>query len=60
LAAAMAVYCALGPVPLDRTRKACLEYELPRRGISAHPHDPIPIGDDARERASCWLATQRE
>ena len=56
----MAVYGALGPVPLDRTRKACLEYELPRRGISAHPHDPIPIGDDARERASCWLATQRE
>lgn len=60
LAAAMAVYCALGPVPLGGTRKACLEYELPKHGVSVRRDDPIPIRYDAGERVSCWLATQHE
>jgi hypothetical protein len=54
LAVAMAVHSALDPVLLESTRQTCLEYELPKHGISARRHAPIPI--DNRDRVSCWLA----
>lgn len=59
LAMAMAANGALGPglFEIESTSKACLEYELPKRGISVKRREPVPI--DNRDRANCWLASAR-
>src|SRR5260370_38973585 len=48
LDAAFAVHSELGPGLLESTYKACLGYELSKRGVSALAEVPVPVVYDGK------------
>jgi GxxExxY protein len=61
LDAASAVNSELGPGLLESTYKACLAYELSKRGVHAFAEVPEPVVYDGKKLADvgyrliCWL-----
>jgi GxxExxY protein len=51
LDAAFAVHSELGPGLLESTYKACLAYELSKRGVRALAEVPVPVVYDGRKLA---------
>src|SRR5258708_4438113 len=51
LDAAFAVHSELGPGLLESTYKACLAYELSKRGVHALPEVPVPVVYDGKKLA---------
>jgi len=51
LDAAFAVHSELGPGLLESTYKACLGYELSKRGVSALAEVPVPVVYDGKKLA---------
>ena len=51
LDAAFAVHSELGPGLLESTYKACLGYELSKRGVSALAEVPVPVVYDGKRLA---------
>ena len=51
LDAAFAVHSELGPGLLESTYKACLAYELSKRGVHVLPEVPVPVVYDGKKLA---------
>src|SRR5258707_15136520 len=51
LGGAIAVHSELGPGLLESTYKACLAYELSKRGVHALAEVPVPVVYDGRKLA---------
>src|ERR1700730_1334660 len=62
LDAAFAVHSELGPGLLESTYKACLGYELSKRGVRALAEVPVPVIYDGKRLAdvcTVWICCLR-